>query len=347
MPSIVIYTDPHLGVRRGAHTTPLTSARLQRTCLLTTLELLHKNKADRYFCLGDMFHEYSNPEEIIREALPVMQATDLVLSGNHDLVNREMKVGSLQLLSEVYPNKVLIANWGQVDHFLFDEGLTRFTFIPHLSSQELFEQALEEAPRQVRPNAWNVLCLHCNYNRSYEDMSDATLNLTSDRAEQLLSHFHRILLGHEHTPTAYHGGKVLVVGNVHPTGFGDISPKRALRYDTESGEFNSIHVTGLDKTHLRLKASQLPQNPADIEVEFLDVFDDLEPGKANKLVTQIFAQAPNICGVRLSGEEQDLEARNVDKKALDNLPGFIAKDLEKKDKGLHELWVELSKGDTA
>lgn len=347
MASILIYSDPHLGVRRGAHTTPLTSARLQQTCRTRTLELLHKNPADRVFCLGDMFHEYSNAEEIIRESLPTMEATDIVLAGNHDVVNRELKVGSLQLLKEVYPNNILINQWGQNENFYLDEGLTRFVFVPHTASQELFEQALQEVPSVVRTNAWNVLCLHCNFDRNYEDMPDSTLNLSRAAAEQLLKHFHHIVLGHEHTPTGYFDGRVLVVGNVYPTGFSDISQKRALRYDTESGKFLSVAVSDLCDLHMKLKASQLPADPAEIQVAFLDVFDDLEAGKANRLITQIFAKAPNICGVRLSGEEQNLEARGVDKQALENLPDFIAKDLEGKDPNLHQLWQELSKEVTA
>jgi DNA repair exonuclease SbcCD nuclease subunit len=55
--------------------------------------------------------------------------------------------------------------------------------------------------------------------------SEATLNLTAEKAKRLLAKTDYVFLGHEHQPRQALDGRVVILGNTHPTSFGDISDK--------------------------------------------------------------------------------------------------------------------------
>jgi EAL domain-containing protein (putative c-di-GMP-specific phosphodiesterase class I) len=62
--------------------------------------------------------------------------------------------------------------------------------VHHELTQTLFEEALEHAKHRAAKHS--MLLLHCNYNSPFAD-NEATLNLTREKAEDLLKHFEYIL----------------------------------------------------------------------------------------------------------------------------------------------------------
>jgi len=105
---VLIYTDPHIGLNRLANTTQASAQRLGEKNFLWVQYLLElfKQKDMLAFCLGDLFDQYSNDEAVIKQAMELIQHTDIVLAGNHDISNRKDKVSSLELLHKVYGDKM-------------------------------------------------------------------------------------------------------------------------------------------------------------------------------------------------------------------------------------------------
>jgi DNA repair exonuclease SbcCD nuclease subunit len=344
---VLIYSDPHLGLRRKAHTSLKSSKRLRDALLGKALEACRDKVAEHEcevsICAGDLFDTYSNSEETISEAAEVVRSTTLILAGNHDLENREGSVGSLQLLDHLYPpGKFILNNLTGSESSSVELGSTLFVFVPHAATQELFEKALNDAMEGASAveGKHRILITHCNYQLSYENIPDTSINLTKEMTDRLLSVFHRILLGHEHQPTEHYGGRVIIVGSTFPTSFSDISDKRCLVYDTETGEVFSQALWMASEGAYTGSASGLINNPQ--EYAFIDITeDDLLPGETNKLASRLLNES--ACAVRLSmAGDGKITAGDVDKAALKTLPEIISADLEQQDKELHALWEELT-----
>lgn len=340
---IRIYSDPHIGLSRKANTTIQSSQRLQKM-LVTVAEEIVSCKEDMVFCLGDLFDKFSNSEEVIHSAANIVKNTNLILAGNHDLENKAGSLGSLQLLSQLSTSssKFIISPWGDDESFHVELGLTKFYLIPHMASQDLFEKALRDARDDAMQTEgkWRVLMTHCNYDLTH-DIPDTALNMSSELAKELLGAFHYIFLGHEHIPKDLFNGKLWIVGNTYPTGFSDISDKRVLVYDTEDGSIESRAVAREEDVSLNIKASQLGTCEP---LPFMDIEDDMPPGEANKLVSQLFNKSA-VLAVRLRGGTAKLKGSGISASAtLDNLPQTIAADLSENDPELLALWEELSDG---
>jgi DNA repair exonuclease SbcCD nuclease subunit len=236
--SIWFFSDPHLGLVRTSHTTVQSRAALKQELFRVAARLIEITGSDQLFCLGDLFDTDTNDEATILQGAEIIKRCTMVLGGNHDLPNREGKLSSLQLLDQVIPHKIVC---GSTDEPGFGRGINPAVyFVPHMATQELFEQSLGEARadadslKGAYPGSALILCLHCNYNSGLIH-NDASLNLTREKADELLSSFDYILLGHEHESRTLHGGKLIILGNTHPTSFSDISDKYIWEF--EDGKF--------------------------------------------------------------------------------------------------------------
>jgi len=335
---ILFYTDPHLYLTRTAHTTAKSAARL-RDALFTSLQGLQGIDADFRVCLGDLFDSYSNPEAGLQQGMQAVQSTDLVMAGNHDLRNSRDTVSSLQLMEQVFPGKVVINAWGEHEPQYLEIGKTQLVFVPHVSTQEEFEQALDEAVNVAMQSLkWKVLCLHCNVRMEGRELSDTTLNLSKERAERLLTTFHSIFVGHEHVPVDMYSQRLRVIGNLHPTGFADISDKRVLLYDTETNESTPITIWKEEDAVWRGPASKIP-GPG---FGFMDVEDDLPAGEAFKAVSKLFKEDESPYCIRLASKA---EIKESDKQAtleeVDKLPDLITRSIAEDHNNLLPLWEEL------
>ena len=190
---ILFASDSHIGLTRTAnHTTESSQRREQasREMLRQVLATPH----DLAVCGGDFFDKFSNPETTIIDALEFADAFNYVLAGNHDSSQRADTKSSLDVIDASLarclvvkePMSALITSSG-----FADPDAVRLWFVPHCLSQELFLEALNQAQQEAEaagPKTARLLITHCSYDLSFE-LSTSSLNLTRERAEQLLTAF--------------------------------------------------------------------------------------------------------------------------------------------------------------
>lgn len=344
---ILFYTDPHIGLRRKANSTAESSVRRERHYLRKLLGHCRvfrvvNGKDSLIFCLADFFDRVSNPEEVILSAMKSAQETDLIMAGNHDVPNRAERESSLRVLQEMFPNKILIAGQETGKTFSTVVDNTLFCFVPHALTDVDHQAAISEVCEEAEQhNGHRVLCLHCNWDFPEERRTAETLNLTKERAYELLGFFHYILIGHVHTPADYYEGRVKVIGSVFPTGFDNLENKRTLIYNTSDGTFSEMESWNNERMFSGL-ASGVSHTGGDA-LEYYDLEDDLPPGEAQRLVGKLFKGG--AYGVRLrrpQGEEQE-QAPRFTAGQFSKLSESVGAELKENHPRLYELWVELSK----
>jgi len=234
MTEIHVYTDPHQGLNLVANTTPKSRERLKDSMKNTLGKLLTDHsygEGELYtVCLGDFFHNFHNSEEVLLDAVAAARFTDVILGGNHDVVNDNERKSTLHVIAEMFPGKVVLPKFDEVVVTSRCAGEANFVLIPHHSSKELFSKALTKSTEYIEEGKKNYLCLHCNYDSGYAT-NDTELNLTRKEAETLLKSFDYILIGHDHHHKTDFDGRVIVLGNTYPTNFGDICDKKDLWID--------------------------------------------------------------------------------------------------------------------
>lgn len=355
----LLYTDPHLGCVRHSHTTIASRKALQTQLYLSALDIVRTDDCKK-ICLGDLFDKYSNPEEIIDQGRDVLALTDLVVAGNHDVVAREDKLGSLEFLMGQFGSRISLAPFGHTLYTvrgLDEDGV--FIAVPHHTTQSLFEAALEGARQEagkIKALERTVyLLLHCNYETPFAD-TETTLNLTSVKAEKLLETFDRIFIGHEHIPRDLHGGRVMIIGNTHPTSFADISDKFVI--SIKGGTVQRELIWKASDHYVQLTAEELLKNQAsgldpviDTEgLEFIRITGEVtaaEQVAISKLVTQLWRADPEIFAINLDTQIKD-DSKSVVKMGagtLETLPQRIERELA--DSPWLPLWKEFTAGETA
>lgn len=232
MTQYTLFTDPHLGTRRAAHTTRESAKKLTQALFEQALTITENGSNP--ICLGDLFDRAFNDEATLVQGYQVADRCLITLAGNHDETNREGTVTSLRALQEMGANLCASKNLSVPYHQYLGDGIF---MVPHHASQELFETALFHAAEHAahdRAGKASVLMLHCNYDApDFMDVQDDSLNLPASVADQLLNAFDYIILGHEHRPASHFDSRVLVMGNTHPTSFSDISDKYSYTLDIE------------------------------------------------------------------------------------------------------------------
>lgn len=287
---ITIFSDPHLGRQLQAHTTAASRERMAESIFNAAYGIAASNfELGHVICAGDLFDKFQNAEAAILQGARVVQRCSVTMAGNHDLTNDAGKVGSLQLLKQMLPpdsgTEILITEFGNSDSYLRHIDGIDFVFVPHHATQELFEQSLKDVEdwarqrritRSVKPKAY--LVLHCNYDSGF-DVDQTALGLSRREAQALLdAGFDHILIGHDHHPREDLNGRVTVLGNTHPTGFGDITPKRILQIVDGKHEF--VEVWSPAGRYIQLDAEMLMEGiPEHVPqgVQFIDIVGKLAP----------------------------------------------------------------------
>ena len=233
---ILFASDFHIGLTRTANHTAESSQRREqasREMLLRVLETPH----GRAVCAGDFFDKFSNPENTIIDAMEYARLFHYILAGNHDSSQRGDTRSSLDVLAHTdVKDKVVTRRTG----VKWDSVI--IWFVPHCLSQELFIAALDEAQQQAAqegPALPRILVTHCSYDLSFE-LSTSSLNLSRELAEQLLTVFDYVLLGHEHVAREDFAGRLIVIGSHFPTAFDNLTDKRHLVYDTEARRMDYV-----------------------------------------------------------------------------------------------------------
>lgn len=367
---LIVYTDPHLGLQRAAHTTPESKKRLQ-DAQFAAVEAIHARKnvdpdrADRLVCVGDFFDTYSNPEEVIQRAASLLSQVDECLSGNHDVVGRESKTGSLELLDNVLPRgngctlSVIDAPYGlaHARAWIHPAHKCTTTFVPHVATGGLFDESLELAMAELDKMKGMVteedgrfmhyLFLHCNYDNEMAAEKEATLNLSKEDATVLLEHgFDFIVLGHVHQPSEHLGGRVIVLGNTHPTGFGDLGDKRIMTIGSMGmPQFETIYEADRHELEVDLDAYLRGDVVIGDDIRFAILTGDIAPERAAdlaKAVKQIWADCPNLFALRsIVSIQSTAVAKSNDAVSFSRLPEHIEKELADRP-NLLAIWKEVT-----
>lgn len=337
-----LFTDPHLGTRRAAHTTRESSQRLQHTLYLQARAVTEN--ASNPICLGDLFDTSANEEAILLQGYEVARRCLFTLAGNHDSSNREGTVTSLDALKKVGCSIVSSPNISTP----YYEAHDALYFVPHHASQEIFETAMFHAAEHAvhhREGKASVLMLHCNYNQPFAKEDD-TLNLSEEVAGRLLNAFDYIFLGHEHKPATHFDGRVVILGNTHATSFSDISDKYVYELDItdDSLELNKTTIWRKADRYREIKFGEAI--PDLTGVMFVDVtgHEDAAEGTAiAQFVQEVWEAGHQLLAVRNNVKIGDHlgSLEELETPALENLAARILKDLEGTD--LHDLYAELVK----
>lgn len=251
MKNILWFTDPHLGVRRSSHTSAKSQLLFQQHLFDLSMDIVTDIAAKHEavsFCAGDLFDRFANPESIIAQGIEVAKKCVAVLEGNHDRKNNTEVVGSLDLVAQA--GAEIVRNEEPSKPFFkamtVGNKVTLF-FIPHCFTQSIFEQSIKFAIQQFTPaqkKAKRVLVLHCNskpWNGEVQ-LEGCTLGLTEELTDLIVKHFDLCLLGHEHIPQSLRGGKIRVLGNIFPLGFGEIADRFVYVMDLDTLAMKPIKV---------------------------------------------------------------------------------------------------------
>lgn len=361
MKNITIFTDPHLGTARQAHTTRESSANLQMSLYWQAMSIVNTGEYPKV-CVGDLFDKSTNPEPIIAQGHNVASGCKWVLAGNHDETNREGTMSSVRLLKE--QGLAIIATPNLTDPF-FDCNQSMY-FVPHHASQEIFEVAMRQAAEHAAANRDGLasyLFLHCNYDFDLAT-TDNTLNLTRDLAKELIAAFDFIFIGHEHNCSTDLGGQVVVLGNTHPTSFHDIGDKFIYHLELETATLTKELVWSEKDSYREIKlGSEIPDLRGVQFVEVVGAEAVAEAVAVSEFVREVWkAGEYEACGVPGSALQKcndlfavrnkveikdSLQDVNTDIEGVvtEDLKTRIARDLEGTD--LAPLFAELVQKVTA
>ena len=228
---ILFASDFHIGLNRTANHTAESSQRREqasREVLQQVLQTPH----DLAVCGGDFFDRFSNPETTIIDAMAFANEFNYILAGNHDSSQRADTRSSLDVVDHAVTNCEVVKEPLQA-------GM--LWFVPHCLSQGQFLATLDKVQQQAAQDdgQTKLFLAHCSYDLSFE-LSTSSLNLTRERAEQLLTAFDYVLLGHEHVAREDFDGRLQVIGSHFPTSFSDLSDKRHLIFDTITKRMDSV-----------------------------------------------------------------------------------------------------------
>jgi len=344
-----LYTDPHLGVNRTQNTTPA-SRRLLRSCISKTVHDILDIPGEKV-CLGDLFDTYSNSEDIIRDGGNILSRTSLTIAGNHDIVADADKVGSLQLLNYNYLGSEYVdVVMGRFNEVVVDTSIRDghlMVAVPHHTTQDLFEQALDKANQSAADydymdHTLKILLLHCNYNLGFAT-EETSLNLDYDTAKGLLDTFDYVVVGHEHNQSEHFDGRLIVLGNVHPTGFADLSDKRILKIEPD-GSMEYQTVWSASRGVAEYLCDDIPEETG---AQFVTVGGELEPGSLAQVargVRKLWKNSPGLIALRLTYETSlEVGLKRTETSSLQTLPDKIRHELGNRP-DLKALWEEFTDG---
>lgn len=337
--SILFYSDPHFGLARRENFTERSLAAREADCLAYLNGLVAQHQPVTVVCLGDLFDKANNHERVIMTGAAALSVTDLVLAGNHDVINREGAVSSLHVLKEIGGDKVVLENWGPN---LNDAVLW---LIPHCKTQTEFMGTLNQAlgwPGGLPPRLKEkpqILCLHCNFDSSFAD-KEQELSLSREMAERLLQMFDFILIGHEHAAADYFDGRLKIVSSLFPTSFGDAGAvHRALLF--EDGQFKDLPTPA---NYFKGSSSRLCFESIQAEFDpkggFFDLIDDLPTGEAARMAVELFDLGAYAVKIR---SQQAAAFEPTEVRQVKSLPATISDFLRENEADLVWLWDEFTK----
>ena len=299
----LFFTDPHLGVKRNAHTTSKSQELLRSFLFESVRKFLHERtghppiarlpilnpdkSAPKAICCGDLVDTYTNKEDVISEAAIVSLYCDYTLAGNHDSRNNVETKSTLQLIAELNEHtssKFVISPNGSEPYFWEaplgeEEDKVTMWFIPHCFTQQVFEDSIQQVieASQQGEKRYNILALHCNVDEVHgaSEVDSSTLVLTRE-LQQKCKVFDLVLVGHEHT--ARKKGNIQILGNWFPVSFGEIDDRYVYFFDTETKELTREMIFKKEDIFAEIDANDMLESEGEIELphRMIDVTGDVE-----------------------------------------------------------------------
>lgn len=328
---LCIFSDTHLNVSRQAHTTAESSKRLNERLFeqaVKCLSMEHDN-----VIVGDLFDKTFNPEWAIIQGISIAKRA-VVLAGNHDETNREGTRCSLEVVHASGGHVIRQLRMG----YPHVTGVGNIVLVPHHATQELFDQALEEAVKMSAEIEGNrYLFVHCNRGEAIGDKSDSTLYISDEQEDKLLGYFNRIFYGHEHKAGTYKKGKVVVCGNTFPTSFGDIGTKYRYFLDTDTDELTSEVIWDVETGFIEVTIGE--ELPTKDSAEFVLIKGSATRKETAEMIEECWKVYPQALAVRsiVSYPEEVVTKAKATEPV--NLLAAIEADLEGSE--MLELFLEL------
>lgn len=289
---ITIFSDPHIGCTRNSHTTPASRERLKLALFAQALAI--SNCTQPVVCCGDLFDQYWGDATTLSQGLDVYQKCEIVLLGNHDFSNRANADSAFQFLTDINSDIVGDANLAGVKRRVVND--ITIQWVHHKMTQLLFDESLEE----VEPLG-GILLLHCNYNSGYAT-DEASLNLTREQAEKLLTKVDKIFIGHEHISRMDFDGRLIITGNTHPTSFSDISDKYVWNVDKDLNVTKEL-IWDAKKNALKFNYKSLFETIYLEGYQFLEITGVAERSELPKIaraIANLWKQCPDALMIKNS-----------------------------------------------
>lgn len=339
------FTDPHLGKKMRSHTTTATQAKYTNTIYEQALSCITLAKFP-VVCLGDLFDQYSNREDVLAQGYEIVMGCQHVLQGNHDVRNLKGEPSSLEFLSTVTPTGCIVQNPDPSKPCVRWSG--PLCFIPHHFSQEAFEAALQKAIKQATSSTEpSILCLHCNVMEKPND--DPSLYLVPEMEEKVRKAFSLVMVGHEHEPKhKIDEGlcDLIILGNTLPLGFGEMADRFIYHVSLDSSgqvKVEKDQIWTKSAHYQELDVAEFMSNGCDETKSFVKLTGSIEHSlipDLNKAIVKAWKDSPYL--VALNKDHVEIIRPNAElheQVDLSNLGNLLKTAAEKA--GFAELFQEI------
>lgn len=313
MRDIIFFTDPHLGLKRSSGTTARSQKLFQEALYEAAMSILREQDGI-FICLGDLFDQSSNEEEVILQGYNVASRCELVLAGNHDVFNRTDKVSSLELVHKMFKEAqahspvVISPNPGMTYFSRKDVGDLHIFSVPHCLTQEIFAESVRCVASEAE--SWDgkkILLLHCNVGEGMGKLEDdsSSLWLTPELEEIALSVFDKVLVGHEHEPKELRQGRLVILGNTMPVSYGEISERFYYKMNSVTTELQKIKTYDPATSFLSIQAGTFIELGGKMEIAqtMVEVVGDIEErnlAALGRAMIKAWANNPSLISLKKS-----------------------------------------------
>lgn len=303
---IRLFSDPHFGRTPSSNASRQSKANL-REQLVKYTGMAVDGEFDQAYCLGDLFDKPANAEIDILEGLKIAANCDVILCGNHDILNREGTYSSFQLLADAYAGAgsfLMSPDPGRPFSTSFELDRSWLFFVPHCYTQEIFEASVREAVAEARMRKEQTgfrayLGLHCCLN-SYgaTEKEGSSLYLTEELKKEVKEAFTWTFLGHEHLPARE--DNIVVLGNIYPLTFGEIGDRYFYDLDPATGTLDQRLLLPAETMYEELEVGELKGRPRTDRtmVKIVGKLDYSEVGAKSKALAQLWQDNPHLIGVK-------------------------------------------------
>ena len=284
--------DVHIG-KRPSHSTKQSAARHAHLVDSILSGVTDEHFEGMIMQVGDLFDTYQVSNTDFVRAVKGIRRIDGVLLGNHDRANNTTYVPALKDLAAIQDDCTIVDN--PLISVLGDNQEVLLYAIPHMPCQQDFLEECQKALDFGQDFECSILMLHTNmYPEGFEG-SHIENNLSEELARKLAEKFDLVVSGHEHNSCIKQG--VHMVGSIVPYGFGEVTDKSILDYDTELKEVTRQATWDLHKGYKAMACIELMKIEDHLVPDFVEVVGKIKPEQVlplAKRISKLFQETPVI-----------------------------------------------------